>query len=99
MQITLKQREIESALKAYIVQQGFSLDGKTVEINFTAGRGTTGLLADMDIENAKSDASIHSDPVIRGAVCADEPEQSGDVEVYDEEPEAETKEATSLFGT
>lgn len=52
MQISLKQSEIEAALKQYIVQQGINLAGKDVEIAFTAGRKETGLSADINIEDA-----------------------------------------------
>jgi len=52
MQIQLKQAEIVSALKQYITSQGINLQGKTVDISFTAGRGTSGLTADLIIEDA-----------------------------------------------
>ena len=52
MQISLKQSEIVAALKAYVVQQGFNLAGKTVSIDFTAGRKESGITADIDIEDA-----------------------------------------------
>lgn len=54
MQISLKQREIEKAIKAYIADQGFSLKGKEVTIDFTAGRKEAGLSADVNIEDAGS---------------------------------------------
>jgi hypothetical protein len=53
MQIQLKQREIEEALKGYISQQGINLAGKTVEIEFTSGRKDNGLSADLTIEDSK----------------------------------------------
>lgn len=52
MQIILKQRDIEAAVKAYVVAQGISLDNKRVEINFTAGRKETGISVEIDIEDA-----------------------------------------------
>ena len=51
MQIQLKQSEIISALKQYIASQGIVIAGKTVDIRFTAGRGQTGLSADISIED------------------------------------------------
>ena len=49
MQITLKQHEIEQALKQYIVSQGITLTDRDVDINFTAGRRGSGLSADLQI--------------------------------------------------
>lgn len=53
MQITLKQSEIESALKFYIESQGIKLDGKVIEITFISGRKNNGLSAEVSIENDK----------------------------------------------
>lgn len=50
MQIQLKQSEIVDALKQYISKQGFNLAGKSVGVAFTAGRGTSGLSADIEID-------------------------------------------------
>lgn len=52
MQITLRQREIEAALKGYVLQQGINLTGKTIAIAFTAGRKESGISAEIDIEEA-----------------------------------------------
>lgn len=52
MQIQLKQREIEQALKQYIIDQGISLRGKNITIGFTAGRKDGGLTADINIDEA-----------------------------------------------
>ncbi len=51
MLIKLKQSEIEEALRDFIVKQGFNLDRKTVDISFTAGRGDSGMTADLDIQD------------------------------------------------
>lgn len=51
MQIQLKQREIEAALKGYITKQGIDLTGRTITIDFTAGRKDSGLTADLRIED------------------------------------------------
>lgn len=51
MQIILKQRNIEAALKQYIASQGINLDGKKVEVEFTAGRKESGITAEIDIED------------------------------------------------
>lgn len=52
MQIQLKQREIEEALKSFISNQGINLTGKTIQIEFTSGRKDNGLSAEMIIEDA-----------------------------------------------
>lgn len=52
MQIHLKQREIEAALRMFVSQQGISLVGKTVEVVFTSGRKDNGLSAELTIEDA-----------------------------------------------
>lgn len=51
MQITLKQHEIETAVKGYLVSQGINLVGKDVTVGFTAGRAANGLSAEIDIED------------------------------------------------
>lgn len=51
MQIILKQRNIEAALKQYIASQGINLDGKKVEVEFTAGRKESGITAEIDIDD------------------------------------------------
>ena len=56
MQLQFRQTEIVEALKQYIVKQGINLQGKSVDISFTAGRKDAGLQANISIE----------DPVIPG---------------------------------
>lgn len=63
MQIKLKQAEIERAIRAYVTHMGVSLAGKDVKIDFTAGRGETGLVADVDIEEAADAQAAPSAPV------------------------------------
>jgi len=50
MQIQFKQAEITAALKQYIVAQGINLNGKSVEIAFSATRGAAGIVADVTID-------------------------------------------------
>ena len=56
MQIIIKQTEIEVAVKNYIAGLGINLNGKDVEVSFTAGRGEVGLSASLDIVEAGSSA-------------------------------------------
>ena len=51
MQINLKQAEIIAALKQYIAGQGISLQGKSVEMAFTAGRKEAGISVEISIED------------------------------------------------
>lgn len=51
MQINLKQTEIIAALKQYIAGQGISLQGKSVEMAFTAGRKEAGISVEISIED------------------------------------------------
>jgi hypothetical protein len=53
MQIQFKQSEIIAALKQYIVTQGINLQGKSVEIAFSATRGAAGIVADVTIEEVE----------------------------------------------
>lgn len=52
MQVNLKQKEIEAALRDYVANQGLSLIGKTIDIQFTAGRKEAGISAEIDIQDA-----------------------------------------------
>ena len=51
MQIQLKQKEIEAALRGYIIKQGINMEGRTLAITFTSGRKDNGLSADLNIED------------------------------------------------
>jgi hypothetical protein len=51
MQIQLKQAEIVAALKMFIASQGFAIEGKQVDITFTASRKANGFIADVSIND------------------------------------------------
>lgn len=68
MRVQLEQREIAIALQEYIVNQGINLNGKKVEITFTAGRKDTGLIADLNIEE------VGALPPLTGDDEGDEPQ-------------------------
>lgn len=99
MQITLKQRNIEAALKQYIVAQGINLDGKKVSVEFTAGRKESGITAEIDIEDGTDELT----PVTLGTVtqlASSEPAQAPAPEpegTDTPEPVATTAPAGSLF--
>ena len=91
MQIHLKQKEIEAALKLFVAQQGISLTGKTLTVAFTAGRKDTGLSAELTIEDAVQDSTnTFAIPVVQATV---EPEKETNEPVAEE---VVTK-VTSLF--
>ena len=58
MNVTLKQKEIEAALKLYALQQGIQLAGKNVLISFTAGRKDSGISAELDIADKPETVSF-----------------------------------------
>lgn len=66
MQVNLRQTEIESALKQFIVDQGISLYGKDVSIAFTAGRKESGISAEITIEDADIPGFTDTDNVFVG---------------------------------
>lgn len=99
MQIQLKQSEIIQALKLYISTQGINLNGKTVEVAFTAGRRETGLSADIDIQDIEGNAVLGGVPMpvfTPKAVVPIAAPVMEEVVVVEEEP-VPTKGA-SLFG-
>lgn len=49
MNITLNNIEIEEALIAHISAKGLSLEGKTIEVHLTVGRGVNGHSASIAI--------------------------------------------------
>ena len=70
MQVTLKQSEIEVALKNYIQAMGINLAGKSIDVAFTAGRKEAGISAELDInETGQPQVFLHRE--------AQEPEITG----------------------
>lgn len=64
MQISIDQHEIEQALKQFISDQGISLEGQEVEIEFTTGKKPSGPRATITIipETDKQPASPEDFP-------------------------------------
>lgn len=50
MQVTLKETEIVAALKAHLGSSGVGVNGKDVQVKFTAGRKGDGLIAKISID-------------------------------------------------
>lgn len=91
MQIILKQRQIEAALKQYVAAQGINLAGKNVSVEFTAGRKETGLSAEIDI--ADTEDLLVATPM-RPVVVANQPvSTTAAVTALDAAPEAPAEDA------
>jgi hypothetical protein len=104
MQIQLKQSEIITAIKQYVVNQGINLSGKTVDIAFSATRGAAGIIADVSIEDQAipgfSDAAADDAAKPALTVVATSPVAAAEDATPAEAPEAEAapvSKATSLF--
>lgn len=108
MLITLKQNEIEDALRLYIETNGILVTGKTVNFAFTAGRTPAGLSVEVDIVNATlaGSSAVATGKVTQAApkVAANEPQpepapETPKVEVAEiPAPVAEAPAGKSLFG-
>ena len=55
MQITLNQSEIKKAIIGYIESQGVVLEEEHTSVSLTAGRGTNGMSATVDIYTTKEE--------------------------------------------
>lgn len=72
MQIQLNQQEIEEAVTDFVAKQGFDLTRKEVTVAFTAGRGSNGITADIDIQNVQTNTtSIPTQPLPRKGILRD----------------------------
>ena len=74
MQVTLKQSEIEVALKNYIQAMGINLAGKSIDVAFTAGRKEAGISAELDINETGQPqvAYVTPAPIIAGSTTSQE---------------------------
>lgn len=52
MKIQLEENEITLAVKAHLTEQGINLAGKTVTIEYRAGRGDNGTTAEVNIDSS-----------------------------------------------
>lgn len=57
MKIQLTQTEIETAVREYVANQGIKVEGKEMSVDFKMTRGDDGLLADLEIADAKPEAT------------------------------------------
>lgn len=109
MQIQFKQAEITAALKQYIVAQGINLNGKSVDIAFSATRGAAGIVADVTIEETEIPGFTDSvgDDTVKPVLAAVQPavakaaiatEAVGHPMAEAAADAAEAPKTTSLFG-
>lgn len=61
MNITLKQGDIEQAVKMFVERQGINLYNKVLEIDFAMGRGKNGLSASLLISDIAVPGFTHED--------------------------------------
>lgn len=89
MLVQLKQAEIIAALKQYIDAQGIKTHNKTVDIAFTAGRGATGLTAEIFINDVVGDATTTIEDT------APKPVMVNDADIVNEAPLSAVSESAS----
>lgn len=58
MQLSLKQSELVVAVRQYVAKQGLNLNGKDVNVVFSATRGEDGIKATIDIDEADNGPEI-----------------------------------------
>lgn len=54
MKIIIEEDDIKEAVKAHLASQGLSFGDSNVDVSFTAGRGTNGMTATIEIGNSST---------------------------------------------
>lgn len=114
MKIQLSQANIVEGIKMYLQSQGIKMQGRDIQVLFTAGRKQSGLIADVDIEDNSDIGSPITDVPYKGDDFIPYPEDTkpqslekaypvqaepADEEVIkEEEVETAQTEKASLFG-
>lgn len=114
MKIQLSQTNIVEGIKMYLQSQGIKMQGRDIQVLFTAGRKQSGLIADVDIEDNSDIGSPITDVPYKGDESIPYPEdtkpQSWQVDypaettpaveevIKEEEVETAQTEKASLFG-
>ena len=98
MKLTLTQRDIEAAIKAYVNSLLTMNSGTDMEIAFTATRGTDGLIAEIDINymgltslNTEAPAPVPQPAPNRGAPAAPRASRKASESSMTEADEASTE--------
>lgn len=84
MEIRLKESELKEAVVLWIEDQGFSLEDKSVDIDFTAGRAPNGFSAEVETRNTPP--TRPTGPIARTATVM-EPAPEGPEPEANPEPE------------
>lgn len=90
MKIALTQNEIKAAVRQYMVSEGFKLEGKIFDADFSMGKGERGLSAIVTIENKNLDTDI---PGFTGAASDEEEaalKETSSVDIKEEPVQAGT---------
>lgn len=66
MKIQLTQTNIVAGIKMYLQSQGIKLQGRDIQVLFTAGRKQSGLIADVDIEDNSDIGTPITDVLYKG---------------------------------
>ena len=84
MEVKLVQREIERAVRLYLVhEEGMKLEGRKLEIEFTAGRNPPTVSADIKI--LKDETGLSQDAVIMKDKADNDKSVDGDTPFSDEQ--------------
>lgn len=99
MEVTLKQRDIEAALKLYLIKEGIQIAGKSVDMSFVSGRKNTGLSVSISITDSGIPDHVLADGPKLAVVNGNDQEESGYSDpAPDPSPEPEpTTKTSSLF--
>ena len=76
MKIQLSQTNIVEGIKMYLQSQGIKMQGRDIQVLFTAGRKQSGLIADVDIEDNSDIGAPIADVLYRGDVTTTYPEDT-----------------------
>lgn len=82
MQVTLNQKEIETAIITFVGNQGISTVGKRTEVTLIAGRGPSGMTASIEISDGEPQANVVTPRKLTHAPTV--------IEISEPEPETDT---------
>ena len=95
MQISLKQRELEEAVRMYVASTGISRP--LGEINFIGGRGDNGTTAEVEVTDALAENTKETTTKTNVIDIPKATEPAAKEEVVEEEDEADAAAGESLF--
>lgn len=80
MKLHLDQDDLFAAVRLFIENEGISLTGKKVNIDFTAGRGSNGHYADVNLSQENEGQDDVVDPFSEPPLVADQEEIPFEIE-------------------